>query len=187
MPWFWSNIDWNGTGAMVQAVGSVGAILAAIWIDRGEARRHRREQEAEDRREAVQVARLATVVVSQATYAYRYTLQAQQRIRKPGPPEVPYAEQFEDWRLTAQDYSNALRSLLDRIDDADLFMEAHRFARAAAPPSGAIPPHRRDATIDLCLERMDVCLKGLLERANELLWRADGGRPFGMPSKEGGR
>lgn len=39
MPWSYANIDWNGTGAMVQAVGSVGAILVAVWVDQGAARR----------------------------------------------------------------------------------------------------------------------------------------------------
>lgn len=50
MAWTWNNIDWNATGAMVQAVGSVGAILAAIWIDQGTSRRHRTAREEENRR-----------------------------------------------------------------------------------------------------------------------------------------
>ena len=41
MGWSWANIDWNGTGAMVQAIGSVLAIGAAIVIDQGTARRER--------------------------------------------------------------------------------------------------------------------------------------------------
>ncbi len=56
MPWSWSNIDWNGTGAMVQAVGSVAAILAAIRIDHGAARRLERQ-----RRDAEQQAKRARV------------------------------------------------------------------------------------------------------------------------------
>lgn len=44
MPWSWSNVDWNGTGAMVQAVGSVVAIFAAILIDGRAAARLRLHQ-----------------------------------------------------------------------------------------------------------------------------------------------
>lgn len=40
MPWPYE-IDWNGTGAMVQAVGSVGAILVAVCISRAEIRQQR--------------------------------------------------------------------------------------------------------------------------------------------------
>jgi hypothetical protein len=54
--WSWANIDWNGTGAMVQAIGSVLAIGAAIWIDQGAARRLR-----EDRALAFEEARRARV------------------------------------------------------------------------------------------------------------------------------
>lgn len=50
MPWSYANIDWDGTGAMVQAVGSVAAIVAAIWIDQGAARRSRSERD-QDRRD----------------------------------------------------------------------------------------------------------------------------------------
>ncbi len=54
MTWSWSNIDWNGTGAMVQAIGSVAAILVAIWISRAEQRAQRRaaEEDLWDRRRA---------------------------------------------------------------------------------------------------------------------------------------
>jgi len=45
--WSWTNIDWNGTAAMVQAVGSVLAILAAVAIDQGTARRERRARQEE--------------------------------------------------------------------------------------------------------------------------------------------
>lgn len=44
MPWSYANIDWNGTGAMVQAIGSVAAIAAAVWIDRGARRRVHEER-----------------------------------------------------------------------------------------------------------------------------------------------
>jgi hypothetical protein len=40
-------IDWNAVAAWVQAFGTIGAVIAAIWIDRGDARRARRERDAE--------------------------------------------------------------------------------------------------------------------------------------------
>jgi hypothetical protein len=45
-------IDWEATAAMGQAIGSVVAIAAAIWIDQGTVRRQRKEK-AEARAEAV--------------------------------------------------------------------------------------------------------------------------------------
>ncbi len=42
----WANIDWQATAAVVQAVGSVVAIGAAIYIDQGTTRRQRFEAEA---------------------------------------------------------------------------------------------------------------------------------------------
>lgn len=42
MGWTWANIDWTATGtvaaAWVQAVGSVAALLVAVWVDRGSGR-----------------------------------------------------------------------------------------------------------------------------------------------------
>lgn len=46
MTWSWNNIDWQATAAVVQAVGSVVAIGAAIYIDQGTTRRQRFEAEA---------------------------------------------------------------------------------------------------------------------------------------------
>lgn len=70
MPWSYAHIDWNGTGAMVQAVGSVAAILVAVWVERGTARRQERQRlaELEDavraRLDTLQLAKIALLGLS---------------------------------------------------------------------------------------------------------------------------
>lgn len=61
MPWSYGNIDWNGTGAMVQAIGSAAAIAWGVWVYKSD---------GDKRRAASTEARLA--VVRAALHATRY-------------------------------------------------------------------------------------------------------------------
>jgi len=60
MSWTWASIDWEPTAAVVQAVGSVVAIAAAIWIDQGAARRLRQDRH-DAHRQAIAARRQAVV------------------------------------------------------------------------------------------------------------------------------
>lgn len=73
MPWSYANIDWNGTGAMVQAVGSVAAILVAVWVDRGSLRRQQ-----------IAAAKAASEEQSSQLRAVRACYQAAQRMAQRG-------------------------------------------------------------------------------------------------------
>ena len=60
MVWSFGNIDQAATAAWVQALGSVAAIAAAIWIDQGSARRLRQDSKAAEKRTSAR--RLAAIV-----------------------------------------------------------------------------------------------------------------------------
>ena len=138
MSWTWATIDWTATGtvaaAWVQAVGSVLAIGAAVWIDQGSARRQARAMAHQDGVRLQEQADVSLGAAGQAAYVLRYSEDLLSTLRDAA-NIVPAAVLYERWRLVAADHADVLHLLIQRISDPTVLMHTVSFARAARPPS----------------------------------------------------
>ena len=117
-------IDWP---AWVQAVGSVVAIVAAIVIDQGSARRQRAQfdhAEMVRKRDRVEVAMAAA---SLAGFAMRWTEHTQRDLKRPDVHHGISGPMFRKWVDVATEHYEALTVLRERVSDPLLLMHLLTF------------------------------------------------------------
>jgi hypothetical protein len=128
-----AGIDWP---AWVQAVGSVVAIAAAIWIDHGAERRQRSQLAAADRQRERDRIELMMTVTTQAKFALQYTERAYGDFL--GSQIFSDEATYNRWREVADDTAETLWMLCGRIADPILLTHVTGFRRAIRPPERLI-------------------------------------------------
>ncbi|WP_421936349.1 hypothetical protein [Phenylobacterium sp.] len=127
---------------MVQAIGSVAAIAAAIWIDQGAARRQRsllEHAEANAKRERAEV---AAAILLQAIYGDQWTRRTLHAMRTTG-QVVPWSELYAEWEAAAANAADTITLLIPRVSDATLLTNATHFVRAVRPVGHPAKPVER--------------------------------------------
>ena len=164
--------------AWVQAVGSVMAIIAAIVIDQGAARRQIEQLRSTESGRLRDRADEALAVVNQAAFAHRYTRETYERMTSPGPAIVPAMVQYDHWREVAADHADALRRLGDRITDPSLLVHVVMITRAVRPPAAMTinPVSKKGHPIDTVresLHELDDAMPALLAFVEHVVARAE--------------
>jgi hypothetical protein len=128
---------WFGevTAAWIQAVGSVAAIMAAIVIDQGSARRHAAQLDRADAAERRTRAELAVAVLVLATQGVNFTAQARERVND---PKWPLGELYARWRGVAEHTADSLNMIAMRLVDPNLLTETLSMVRTIRPPAKVV-------------------------------------------------
>ncbi len=124
----------EGQAAWAQGIFSVGAIIAAIAIERGSARRQQKQFEHAGLMRKRQGVETVMAVGALAAYAMTWTLRSCEDMRRPA-DGIPHSRVYEKWASLMADWQAALRMLMERVADPVLVVDLVGFIHAMTPAS----------------------------------------------------
>ncbi len=164
---------WFGeiTAAWIQAVGSVAAIIGAILIDQGAARRQRLQLEAADTARAREKLEVLLAVSGLAAYVIETTQLCCDGLRQESwtPIEVPLARR---WARAVVETRTAIEELRGRVTDPVVLIELVPFLHALDPPADWQGLDKRQV-VEGSLQEMSVAGRQLIASIQTIADAAD--------------